>query len=144
VWTSVPRGRPIENGHSQNLRTPNLLPSSARPVIDFGLSSVKGQASCHRAPPPNLRGGTFSRRLRPGYSGHGANRSTQTQMIEAVFIIMFLSPPGIPQSPRSTVHIRIESMEECRRYEALWHSRDTFRGKIETMCLDQKSTAIAK
>jgi hypothetical protein len=65
-------------------------------------------------------------------------------MIETVFIITFLSPAGIPQSPRSTVHIRMESMEECRRYEALWHSTGTFRNKIETMCLDQKSTALAK
>ena len=65
-------------------------------------------------------------------------------MIEAIFIITFLSPPGVPQSPRSTVHISMESMEECRKYEALWHSTGTFRGKIETMCLDQKSTAIAE
>jgi hypothetical protein len=65
-------------------------------------------------------------------------------MIEALFIITFLSPPGVPQSPRSTVHIDMKSMEECRRYEATWHNTDTFRGKIETMCLDQRSTAIAK
>jgi hypothetical protein len=65
-------------------------------------------------------------------------------MIEALFIITFLSPPGVPQSSRSTVHIDMKSMEECRKYEAVWHSRETFKNKIETMCLDQRSMAIAK
>ena len=54
-------------------------------------------------------------------------RLGQAQMIEAIFIITFLSPPSVPQSPRNTVLIDMKSMEECRRYEALWHSRDPSR-----------------